>query len=126
MFSIFFPEFGHIGYQPITYREVCPIQAKAAGMDLSTVFGYQRAWYEYISRVDEVHGQMRTSLRNFLINRVFDVAPELSESFLLVDPSQTNEIFTVTAENEDVWMGQVYFDYRAKEHIPLFGIPKLE
>jgi hypothetical protein len=42
---------------------------------------------------------MRTSLRNFLINRVFDVAPELSESFLLVDPSQTNEIFTVTAEN---------------------------
>lgn len=122
----FFPEFGHIGYQPITYREVCPIQAKSAGKDLSTVFGYQRAWYEYISRVDEVHGQMRTSLRNFLINRVFDVAPELSESFLLVDPSQTNEIFTVTAENEDVWMGQVYFDYQAKEPIPLFGIPKLE
>ena len=122
----FFPEFGHIGYQPITYREVCPIQAKAAGKDLSTVFGYQRAWYEYISRVDEVHGQMRTSLRNFLINRVFDVAPELSESFLLVDPSQTNEIFTVTAENEDVWMGQVYFDYQAKEPVPLYGIPKLE
>lgn len=122
----FFPEFGHIGYQPITYREVCPIQAKSAGKDLSTVFGYQRAWYEYISRVDEVHGQMRTSLRNFLVNRVFDVAPELSESFLLVDPSQTNEIFTVTAENEDVWMGQVYFDYQAKEPIPLFGIPKLE
>lgn len=122
----FFPEFGHIGYQPITYREVCPIQAKAAGKDLSSVFGYQRAWYEYISRVDEVHGQMRTSLRNFLINRVFDVAPELSESFLLVDPSQTNEIFTVSAENEDVWMGQVYFDYQAKEPIPLYGIPKLE
>lgn len=122
----FFPEFGHIGYQPITYREVCPIQAKSAGKDLSTVFGYQRAWYEYISRVDEVHGQMRTSLRNFLVNRVFDVAPELSESFLLVDPSQTNQIFTVTAENEDVWMGQVYFDYQAKEPIPLYGIPKLE
>ena len=69
---------------------------------------------------------MRTSLRNFLINRVFDVAPELSESFLLVDPSQTNEIFTVTAENEDVWMGQVYFDYQAKEPIPLYVIPKLE
>lgn len=122
----FFPEFGHIGYQPITYREVCPIQAKASGKDLSTVFGYQRAWYEYISRVDEVHGQMRTSLRNFLVNRVFDVAPELSESFLLVDPSQTNEIFTVTAENEDIWMGQVYFDYQAKEPIPLYGIPKIE
>lgn len=122
----YFPEFGHIGYQPITYREVCPIQAKAAGKDLSTVFGYQRAWYEYISRVDEVHGQMRTSLRNFLVNRVFDIAPELSESFLLVDPSQTNQIFTVTAENEDVWMGQVYFDYQAKEPIPLYGIPKLE
>lgn len=122
----FFPEFGHIGYQPITYREVCPIQAKAAGKDLSTVFGYQRAWYEYISRVDEVHGQMRTSLRNFLVNRVFDVAPELSESFLLVDPSQTNEIFTVTAENEDIWMGQVYFDYQAKEPVPLYGIPKIE
>lgn len=122
----FFPEFGHIGYQPITYREVCPVQAFNAGMDLSTVFGYQRAWYDYISRVDEVHGQMRTTLRDFLINRVFDKAPKLSEAFLLVDPSQTNQIFTVTADNEDVWMGQVYFDYQAKEPVPLYGIPKLE
>lgn len=122
----FFPEFGHLGYQPITYREVCPVQAFNAGTDLSTVFGYQRSWYDYISRVDEVHGQMRTTLRDFLINRVFDKAPQLSEDFLLVDPSQTNQIFTVTAQNEDVWMGQVYHDFQAKEPIPLYGIPKLE
>lgn len=124
--DMFFPEFGHIGYQPITYETVCPIQASLAGTPLSTVFGYQRPWWEYISKTDEVHGLMKTSLRDFLINRVFNDAPQLSEDFLLVDPAQTNNIFTVTSENEDVFMGQIYFDMSVKQPIPLVGVPRLE
>ena len=125
----FFPEFGHIGYQPIFYNEVCPLQGYNAGgaAELQKVFGYQRAWYEYLASTDEVHGEFRTTLRNYLINRVFSKAPELSEEFLLVDPEQVNDVFAVTTEDTgDKILGQIYFKISAKRPIPLFGIPKIE
>lgn len=126
----YFPEFGHIGYQPIFNREVSPLQAKryddVNGTDtLNEVFGYQRAWYEYIASTDEVHGNFRNSLRNYLINRTFDDSPELSEAFLLVDPDQINDIFAYT-RNTDKIFGQIYFDVKAKRPIPELGIPRLE
>lgn len=122
----YFPEFGNLGFVPIKRNEVCPVQTKAAGDDLNGVFGYQRAWYDYLASVDEVHGEFRKSLRDYLINRVFDVRPELSESFLLVDPKQLNEVFAVNTESDDKFLGQVYFDCKVKRPIPLFGIPRIE
>lgn len=123
----YFPEFGHLGMQPVCYDEVCPVQAynadgKAA---LKDVFGYQRAWYDYLSSVDEVHGSFREGLRNFLMNRIFENKPELSEDFLLIDPEQVNQVFSVT-ESTDKILGQVWFDVKAKRPIPEYGIPSLE
>lgn len=122
----FSPEFAHIGYQPIPYAEVCPTQAfKDKDIKLSDPFGYQRAWYDYIASTDEVHGQFRTSLRNFLVNRVFGSRPILSHSFLTVNNDDINDIFSVTADTDKI-LGQVYFDCQVKHPIPKFGIPKLE
>lgn len=129
----FFPEFGHIGYQPIFNREVSPVQVFAnhlAGSsgpdaDMLGVFGYQRAWYEYLARVDEVHGLFRTNMRNFLVNRYFGSVPTLSPDFLLVDPQQVNDIFSVT-DTTDKILGQIYLDVKAKRPIPMYGIPRLE
>lgn len=121
----FQPEFNHLGFQPITYREVCPVQAFNAGMDLNTVFGYNRPWYELVQRYDMVHGDMRTTLRNFLINRVFDVAPQLSESFLLVDPEQVNDVFAVTQDTDKI-IAQMYFDIKAKLPVSRVAIPRLD
>lgn len=133
MLDYFFPEFGHIGYQPIRYNEVCPIETFNAKDDLSDTFGYQRAWYDYLARVDEVHGLFRTSLRNYLMNRVFNVKPQLAESFLLVDPAQLNDVFATNVVDPDTGevkddkiLGQIYFDVKAKRPIPMFGIPRLE
>ena len=73
----FFPEFGKIGYQPIRNSEVDPVNAWAEGAsNVNNVFGYQRPWYDYLSSVDEVHGDFRLSLRSFLLNRVFLLAIE--------------------------------------------------
>ncbi len=120
------PEFAHIGLQPVKYREVCPIQAAAANMDLDTVFGYNRAFYDYLASTDEVHGEFRGSLRDFLINRVFSEAPQLGKEFLTIDPEQTNNIFNVVMANDDKIFGQVYFDITAERPIPLFNEPRLE
>ena len=121
----YFPEFGHIGLQPIDYREVCPLQAVQEDVDLFKVFGYQRPWYDYIASVDEVHGEFRTDLRNFLCNRQFSSIPRLNHDFLKVDPEQLNDIFSVTDTTDKV-LGQIYFDISAKRPIPRMGIPRLE
>lgn len=98
--------------------------------DYSTTFGYQRAWYDYLCSNDEVHGQFRTSLKDFCIHREFNEPPTLSEEFLLVNDKDVNNIFSVQTDadgNEiDKVLGQVYFNVKAKRPIPRFGIPRLE
>lgn len=122
----FFPEFGHIGMQPITYKEVTPLQV---GIDtpaqLNDTFGYQRAYYDYIANYDEVHGNFRSSLRNYLVNREFVGKPLLSEQFLKITPEEVNDIFAVTTDTDKI-IGQVNFTIIAKRPIPFFGTPSLQ
>ncbi len=121
------PEFGHIGLQAISNSEVSPLHVTAADKD--GVFGYQRAWYDYLQSVDEVHGQFRTTLRDFVMNRVWDNLPVLGPSFTVIDPEQLNDVFTVReVEGEPIQpiLGQLYFDVKAKRPIPRYGVPRLE
>lgn len=123
------PQFNHIGFQPIKYDEVCPLQAENAGIPLNRTFGYQRAWYEYLSRVDEVHGQFRTIFNNFVLSRVYNTVPSLNEEFLTVDPESLNDVFTVNVvggEPVDPILGQIHFNITSMRPIPRFGIPRLE
>ncbi len=121
----FKPEFGHIGLQPISYREVCPLQAFAEKKSLDTTFGYQRAWYDYLASYDEVHGDFRDTLQDFLVDRVFGAAPTLGREFVEIDPETINDVFADT-ENNDKIVGQIYFDVTAIRPIPKFGEPRLE
>lgn len=122
----YFPEFDNIGFQPIMYNEVCPIQAYNDDPDsLDTLFGYQRPWYDYVASVDEVHGLFRNQLRNFLINRVFEQKPTLSPDFLLVDPKQVNDVFSVTQVTDKI-LGQIWFDVVVNAPISRIAIPRLD
>lgn len=124
----YYPAFGHIGLQPITYAEVMPVETSLTNdKKVTDTFGYQRAWYDYLARVDEAHGLLRTELRNFIVNRTFASPPVLGADFLEVRPDQLSDIFAVTdTENSDKIIGQVYFDITAKRIIPMVGIPRLE
>ena len=122
-----FPQFNNISYQPMLYKHLCPYQAYAANpANVNNVFGYQRAYWDLISSFDEVHGEFRGSMRNFLINRVFDKAPELSKDFLLVNPDHVNDVFAMTAENGDKILGSIAFDITKKTTIPRNSIPHIE
>lgn len=123
-FDYYFPEFGHIGMQPITYAEVTPLQANLEGK-LNDVFGYQRAWYDLIAKTDEVHGLFRSDFRNFLINRTFDGTPELGADFTVINPEQINDVFQYQGDTDKI-LGQIYMEISKKTPIPLYGIPKLE
>lgn len=122
-----FPQFNNISYQPMLYKNLCPYQAYAVNpANINNVFGYQRAYWDLISSFDEVHGEFRGSLRNFVINRVFDKAPELSKDFLLVNPDHVNDVFAMTAENGDKILGSIAFDITKKTTIPRNSIPHIE
>ena len=122
-----FPQFNNISYQPMLYKHLCPYQAYAVNpANVNHVFGYQRAYWDLISSFDEVHGEFRGSMRNFLINRVFDKAPELSTDFLLVNPDHVNDVFAMTAENGDKILGSIAFDITKKTTIPRNSIPHIE
>lgn len=133
----FTPEFGHIGLQPIPAREVCPNQMmQDPNADIEKdIFGYQRAHYDYMQAVDEVHGQFRNTLRNFVMNRVFDSKPVLGPDFTVISPDHLNDVFTVqyitdpnTGEKVlvDKILGQMYFNVSVKRPIPRYGVPRLE
>ena len=122
-----FPQFNNISYQPMLYKHLCPYQAYAVNSsNVNNVFGYQRAYWDLISSFDEVHGEFRGSMRNFLINRVFDKAPELSKDFLLVNPDHVNDVFAMTSENGDKILGSIAFGITKKTTIPRNSIPHIE
>lgn len=124
--DIFNPEFAQIGFQPITMAEVAPIQTwNNDKTKMYSVFGYQRPWYEMLSRVNEAHGLFRTQLRNFLMNRRFSGVPELSKEFLLIHPDQINDVFSVT-ETTDKVFGMLRFDIRHKNAVPRNNVPRIE
>ena len=126
------PEFNHIGFQPILYKEVCPIQAyNELPETIYDVFGYNRPWYEYVQKYDQAHGLFRTNLSNFLMNRVFNQKPELAQSFLVIDPAQVTDVFSVTKADDgteltDKIYGQIWFDCTAKLPISRVAIPRLD
>lgn len=120
----YFPEFGKIGMQPILNKEVTTLESVSRGIQ-NEVFGYQRAWYDYVARVDEVHGLFTTQFRDFLIGRVFRDVPKLSASFSTIQSDQLNNIFYVD-DDEDKILGQIYFDCTGIRPIPVYGIPSLE
>ena len=122
-----FPQFNNISYQPMLYKHLCPYQAYSVNpANVNKVFGYQRAYWDLIASFDEVHGEFRGSMRNFVINRVFDKAPELSKDFLLVNPDHVNDVFAMTAENGDKILGSIAFDITKKTTIPRNSIPHIE
>lgn len=129
-FDYFLPEFGKIGYVPIHYSELMPLQT-GEGQSVDDVFGYQKAWYDYMQAMDEVHGDFRTTLRDFVLTRTFKERPQLSESFTVGSPEQLNDIFVANNIADKYgssakFMCSSHVSCIMKRPIPMIGTPSLE
>lgn len=125
-----FPEFNQTGMVPIPYKEVAPLQAYLDSLEdsvksINDTFGYQRPNYNLVGRVDEVHGEFRGTLRNFLINRIFDGRPELGSKFIEIDPAEVNDVFVNQNPDDDVIIGHLRFKVDSKRPFPRKHIPGL-
>ena len=123
-FDYYSPEFANIGMQSVMKKEIAPLAINSSELD--TTFGYQRPWYEYLSALDQSHGLFATSLRNFILNRTFGSDVNLTPEFLHVDPKTLNDIFSSTLENDDKFLGEIYFSVQAKSPVPSSVLPRLE
>ena len=123
-FDFYFPEFGKIGNQPITNKEIAFSQSILQN-NADDVFGYQRPWYEYLESLDEVHGLFQDDFRNFLLARDLGSVPQLGSDFLTLHADDLNNTF-YSLDDKDKLLGQIYHKCTMKRPIPLYGIPSLE
>lgn len=116
------PQFANIGLQPVYRHQIAPLQLSSS--EVGEVFGYNRPFSEYVSMQDEVHGNFRTDMANYLLQRVFGSKPQLSEDFLYIKSEDLTDVFCDTDDNDKIF-GQIYFDIKAKLPIPRFAVPRI-
>lgn len=128
----YFPEFAQLGMQPIPMSEVSPLQvaienpvSSERAKQMQRTFGYQRPNYDLVAAMDEVHGQFRTTLKDYLIQRIFGQHPELGTDFLQIKNDEVDNIFTYHSPDEDNIIGQIVVDIKAKRPIPRIHMPSL-
>lgn len=130
-FDYFQAEFSKIGFVPMHYNEVTPLQNLGTGQLPSDVFGYQRAWYDYMSNLDSSHGDFRTTLQQFTLSRTFEERPTLVEDFVRINPEHLNNIFVTNNiadryNSNAKFLLNIYHKVTALRPIPRNGIAALE
>lgn len=120
-FDFFWPDLAHIGEQPILNRELYT----SSSVDINEqVFGYTPRYNEYRFHPSETHGEMKTVLKQFHMNRIFDATPKLNQQFMNCNPR--TDMFVVQDSNiSDHYWCEILIGNRAKRPIPKFGTPMI-
>lgn len=119
-FDFFWPDLAHIGEQPILNRE---LYTSGSSVD-NQVFGYTPRYNEYRFHASETHGEMKTALKQFHMNRIFDSTPKLNQQFMNCNPR--TDMFVVQDSNiSDHYWCEILIGNRAKRPIPKFGTPMI-
>lgn len=117
----FWPSFAHLGEQAILNKEIyCTI----AGEDGNEgVFGYTPRYAEYRFINNSVHGDMRTTLTDWHMARIFATQPQLNQDFIEMDEEEVDRIFAV--ETGDPLWCHVLNEVKARRKMPIYATPGL-
>ena len=124
-FDYYWPEFAHIGEQPVYKNELYNDFSTFADDPASTnkqTFGYQSRYSEYRYAPDSVHGDFSTNLDFWHMGRKFTSVPPLNTSFITSDP--THRVFAVTDPTEHKLLVQTYVNFQAIRPIAKYGEPQ--
>lgn len=116
-YDYFWPQFAHIGEQPIENREVYFKHTDPTG-----IFGYTPRYAEYKFEHNRVAGDMAGSLEYWHLARKFANDPQLNKTFLECVPDE-GRIFAVNPSTSDPFIIQVLNKVRAIRPMPVFGSP---
>ena len=115
-FDYYWPEFAHLGEQPVYQGELYPVS------DLKGTFGYQSRYAEYKFIPSSVHGNFKDNLAFWHLGRIFSGPPALNANFVQADPA--TRPFPTGTNSHKVWC-QVFMDMQAIRPMPKFGTPTL-
>lgn len=122
LLDYFTPALANIGPQPIYKNEIAPLQLDVDKID--EILGYQTPWYEYKSRFDTAHGEFRGSLHNYLIQRIFATAPDLSPELVNMRSEDLTNIFANLGDTDKLF-GAIRFDMQCTSPVPRHSVPKI-
>ena len=118
----FWPEFAHLGEQPVLNKELYVDPLNCSPIDDQT-FGYQARYSEYRYNQSRVCGDFKRSLNFWHMGRYFTSRPALNATFVTCDP--TYRPFAVTDPNvHHLWI-QIYNNIQAVRPLPKMGNPGL-
>lgn len=117
-FDYFFPEFDHLGEQPILKKE---IYLSDNPEDNEEVFGYTPRYSEYRYIPSTVHGDMRTNLKFWHMANDYEQQPNLNSAF--VECSPTNRVFAVEDPEYHKLVIQTYCDIKAIRPMSKYATP---
>lgn len=113
-----FPEFAHLGEQPIYNKEIFAEDT----VNADNIFGYTPRYAEYKYRPSMISGEFRSSLEFWHLGRKFKNAPQLNSDFVTCKPSQ--RVFAVTDDSDKFWI-QSFLHVTAKRPLPYYGTPTI-
>ena len=123
MFDFYFPEFAHIGEQPVYNKE---IYAQGTSVD-DEVFGYQEAWAEYRQKFSTVSGAYRSNYAQSLdfwhFAEEFNSLPTLSPEFMSQSQEVVDRTLAVDSSIEDQFLADFCFNLIAVLPMPLYSVP---
>ena len=121
-FDYYFPEFAHLGEQPILKKELYVSEDPEYNNE---VFGYTPRYAEYKYQSSRVCGDFKKSLNFWHLGRIFEDKPELNSDFVSCNDEALQRIFAVTDDKEDkIWV-QLYNNTRAFRLMPYHSTPQL-
>ena len=121
-FDYYWPEFAHIGEQPVMNREIAWTGIPQWN---SGIFGYVPRYSEYKFQSNTVHGDFKESLDFWHMGRKFATQPNLNEDFITMDNQEVDRVFAVQNQNVQKLWCQVLNEVTAKRPMPIFGTPKI-
>lgn len=120
------PMFSHLSFQEIKEREIFWQNASVKVNEVEqneTPFAFEPIFNEYRYAMNRVSGSFRSSLKQWLLTRIFDSAPNFNTQFIEGNPS--SRIFAVESDNVDKLYCSIRFNIKAIRHLPKVGMPSL-
>ncbi len=119
----YWPEFAHLGEQPVYERE---IYATGDEANDSAVFGYQERYAEYRYIPSYITGKLRSSdsqsLDYWHLSQQFAAPPSLSQDFIEENPPFSR---VLAVQDEPQFLLDVWFRIKAIRPLPVYSVPSL-
>lgn len=119
----YWPEFAHLGEQPVYEKEIFCTGAPAND---NAIFGYQERYAEYRYIPSMITGKLRSSdpqsLDYWHLAQNFANPPSLSKEFIEETPPFAR---VLAVQDEPQFLLDTWFDIKAMRPLPLFSTPSL-